>query len=189
MGASSSIYIRLNGEQRGPFGLEQLRELAEAGVVTPQSEASTQAAGPWTRLQDLPGCTGIFPERRQFQFKAREFEPVNRADAIPVDHRELIAAANRGRNPPLPGKPPTTPNDVIEILQENTRVQLRHERPVDPTRPPNRRRRDYLLVMTVVNGCFAASLFLGGGGIFALSGMVIASSGITWVMFGVMDRY
>ncbi len=186
---SPPLFVRLHRETRGPFTLDQLRELAEAGVITPETAASAQAAGPWSPLRDLPDGGGLFRARPQFQFKARDFEAVNRPEAAPVDHRALIAAANQGRAPPPGGRPAASSNEVVEILQENTRLQLQHERPVDLTPRPNRRRRDYLIAMTVVNGFFVASLLYGGGGIFALSGIVICSAGITWIMFGVMDRY
>ncbi len=184
-----TFFVRLNGVTRGPFTPDQLRELAEVGVVTPQAVASAQAAGPWSRLQDLPGGAGLFRERPQFQFKPREFERANLPDAAPVDHRELIAAAGRGKRQPPADRPPPTANDVKELLRENTRIQLQHEKPVDLTPRPNRRWRDFLIAMTVVNGFFVASLLFGGGGVFALSGIVIGSAGITWIMFGVMDRY
>ncbi len=186
---SPILFVRLDGKTRGPFTPNQLREMAEAGVITPQTEASAQAAGPWSTLEELPDRGGLFRTRPHYQFKAREFEPVNRQDAAPVDHQALIAASQQGQKRPPANPPPQPPNEVVDILQENTRIQLQHEKPVDLTPRPNRRRRDYLIAMTVVNGFFVASLLFGGGGIFALSGIVICSAGITWIMFGVMDRY
>ena len=184
------FFVRLNGEPHGPFATEQLRELADVGVVTPQTEAALDAAGPWTTLCALPESAGIFPDRRQFQFKARVFESVNRSDTPPVDHRELIAAAQRGGNAPAatrPAAPP--PGDPLQIVRENTRVQLLHEKPVDLTPPPNRRQRDYLILMTAVNGCFVVTMVLSGVSVFAVSGIVLTSVSLTWVMFGVMSRY
>ena len=70
---------------------------------------------------------------------------------------------------------------------------MRHEKAVDLTPRPNQRLRDYLILMVLVNGFFAADLILTrdsmASSIFGLSGIVLASAGITWIMFGVMSRY
>ena len=58
---------------------------------------------------------------------------------------------------------------------------------------PNRRLRDWLVILAVINGLFVWLLFANKGNVtvqmFALGGMVILSAGITWIMFFVMDRY
>jgi hypothetical protein len=189
-------YLLIGNEVRGPFTPDQLRKLAEVGAITPETDASARAAGPWSKLQDRPDCAEFFPERRQFQFKAREFENVNQAPEPPVDHRELIAAANR-RPDAVPGVPPPLPppaaNDVLDIVRETTRAQTRHEKAVDLTPRPNQRLRDYLILMVLVNGFLVADFILTRGSmvtsIFSLSGIVLFSAGITWIMFGVMSRY
>jgi hypothetical protein len=132
------------------------------------------------------------------RFRARLFEEVNRSSAPPVDLHALIAAANRpaplqaGAEPPRPaGAAP--PNELVQILRENARIQAGFEKPVDLTPPPNRRRFDYLILMIPGNGFFAAALVAGWGHptvmVYALGGMVIFSVGVTWVMYGVMGRY
>lgn len=189
-------YLLIGNEVRGPFTPDQLRTLAEVRAITPETHASAHAAGPWLKVQGRPDCAEIFPERRQFQFKGRAFENVNQAPAPPVDHRELIAAANR-RPDAVPGapspRPPPAANDVLDIVRETTRAQTRHEKAVDLTPRPNRRLRDYLILMVLVNGFFVADLILTRGSmvtsIFGLSGIVFSSAGITWIMFGVMSRY
>ncbi len=185
MSTPPAIFVRIDDAVRGPFTCEQLRTLGEVGTITPKTEASAHAAGPWSKLQDRPNCAEIFPPHRKFQFKAREFENVNQPP-------EMQAADRRppGTPPPLP---PSAAISALEIVQENMRAQAQCEPPVDLRPPPNRRRRDYLVVMAVVNGFFVASLILGRGDetvtVFGFSGMVMASAAITWVMYGVMSRY
>ena len=185
MSAPPASFVRINDAVRGPFTRDQLRTLAEVDVITPETEASAQPAGPWSKLRDAPDCAEIFPPRRQFQFKAREFENVNQPPAP-----SAAGPAPPGTPPPL--LPPAAV-DVMEIARENTRIQAGYEKPLDLTPPPNRRRRDYLLLMAVANGFFVASLILGRGNamvmVFSFSGIVISSAAITWVMYGVMSRY
>jgi hypothetical protein len=189
MDAMPSTYLLLANEVRGPYSSDQLQVLAEVGAVTPDTGASARPDGPWLPLRQRPDAAQIFPARREFQFKAPEFERLNRAPGPPADHREGIAAAQGG--PAEPPRPP--PNDVLEIVRATTRIQAQFEKSVDLTPRPNRRLRDYLLAMALVNGFFGAAILFGHGSpatlIYGLSGIVIASSGITWVMFGVMDRY
>jgi hypothetical protein len=81
----------------------------------------------------------------------------------------------------------------MEILRENARFQARTEKPVDLTSRSNRRRRDYLILMIVVNGFFIWRLIAGWGNpittLYSLAGLIVFSVGITWVVYGVMDRY
>ncbi len=123
---------------------------------------------------------------------------MNRSAAPPVDHRALIAAANRPGPAAKEGEPPRSAgvaprNEVVEILRENARTQAPFEKPVDLTPRPNRRRLDYLVLMAAGNGLFCLGLVLGWGNpsvmVFSFSGAVIFSGGITWVMYGVMDHY
>ena len=186
------LFLRLTGEIRGPFGRQRLRELAETGVITPATEAAEQRDGPWQSVGDLPGGAELFPERARLQFKAREFEHLNQSGTLPVDHRALIAAAQGPKVPRAATAPAKRPGDIEEILRLNR--EREKEAGLDQLKPqprrPNRRRRDYLFLMTAVNGFFAWSLFGGWGNpVFSIAGIVIFSIGITWIMYVVMDRY
>ncbi len=192
--APPSLYLRLQGAVRGPFTVEQLGELSDGGVITPGTEAAADQAGPWTPLETLPQSAGLFRAPRQFKFKAREFETVNRQALPPVDHRELIAAANRPA-PPRGSTPPTPPpNDVVQILQSVTRKQAAHEPPMEIKRRSNRRRRDYLLLMVPVNIILITALVRSGVHNPAMFVSLIAAAGVlnagaAWLIFFVMDRY
>jgi hypothetical protein len=198
MSQPTALFLRLNQEVRGPFGPELLAELAHSGVITPATEASADVAGPWIPLQALGDCGRMFPLRPAVRFKTKAFENVNRASYPAVDLPAIIAAANRpppataAAEPPRPANP-GPPIDVMEILRENARFQARTEKPVDLTSRSNRRRRDYLILMIVVNGFFIWRLIAGWGNpvttLYSLAGLIVFSVGITWVVYGVMDRY
>jgi hypothetical protein len=187
------LFLRLNNETRGPFAWDRLRELAESGVITPATEASLHADGPWTAITETGDYAGIFPQRVQLHFKARPFKKVNLPSESPVDHHALIAAANQGK-PALPtgGQPAAKPkNEVENILQLNREREkqagLDELKPMPPR--PNHRRRDYWII--IIGGNLAILLGLG-----SIAGLIITSmlaafftAGITWVMYGVMSRY
>lgn len=188
------LFLRLNNEVRGPFEWDRLCELAESGVITPATESSPGGNGPWTAIRDAGDYSGVFPLRAQFQFKARPFEAVNRPSDPPVDHPALIAAANRGRPASPASGPPAvarTTNEVEDILRLNReyekRAGLDQLKPMPPV--PNRRRRDYLMLLIVGNLVLFFGLNAIGG--LALGGMVAAvfTLVITWAMYGVMDKY
>ena len=193
MPALLPLFVRLNGVVRGPFTPEQLGQLAEAGAIAPETEASTTAGGPSVRLQEFPDCAALFPGRLGSEAKA--FETVNGPTGHPVELRELIAFANQmprqSGGVPVPIAP--RPNDVLEILLENARVQAQYEKPVVLARRPNRRLIDYLILMTLVNGFFLGAIILCWGNSvvfgFGIGGIAIFSAAITWTMFGVMNRY
>jgi hypothetical protein len=178
--------------------MELLAELAQSGVITPDTEASPEAAGPWIPLRAIEDCPSFFPVRPEVRFKSPTFDNVNLAPALPVDHHALIAAANRPAPPPAkPGAQGTagTPkaNEVVEILRENARIQAQFEKPLDLTPRSNRRRVDYLILMILVNGFFIWRMLASQGDpttmVYSFSGIILFSVGITWVMYGVMDRY
>ena len=188
------LFLRLNNEVRGPFGKDQLRELAELWVITPATEVSESSAGPWTRIQEVTGCADVFRERTQYQFKAKEFAKLNLDTTPPVDHRELIAAANRGKStapgffPPASSKSPTTVEEVLKLNRERERqAGLDVLKPMP--RAINRRRRDYWIVLIVGNLVFFFGLNAIGGPVVGGLMAFFFTIGITWVMYGVMDKY
>jgi hypothetical protein len=198
MSQPTALFLRINQKIRGPFSPELLTELAQSRVITPATEASASATGPWIPLQSVGGCAELFPERPELGFKSQAFENANPASAPPVDHHALIAAANRPPHPPATAQSPSQinispPNEVVEILRENARIQAQFEKPLDLTPRSNRRLVDYLIVLAVVNGFFAWCLVANWGDpnmmVYSFSGIVAFSLGLTWVMYGVMDRY
>ena len=88
MPALLPLFVRLNGEVRGPFTPEQLGQLAEVGAITAETEVSTSAAGPLVRLQEFPACAALLSGCLGSEAKA--FETVNGPTGHPVELRELM---------------------------------------------------------------------------------------------------
>ena len=88
-------------------------------------------------------------------------------------------------------RPPES--DVVKMLRANHEARKAVETPIDPAKPKNRKRRDYILVM-VAGNAFLIGLFWflpsnAVTAIFALSGIVLFSIGVTWAFFMVMSDY
>lgn len=193
-----AIFVRIDDEVRGPFTPDQLQQLAEVGAITPETAAAANAGGPWAALREMPACDELFPPPAHFQFKARSFEPVNRAEQAPVDHRALIAAASRPSASSAAGPasaPAATHNEVFDILRENrAREQQAGLDELAPLPPrPNRRRRDFLLLLIGGNLLFLTGFLTVPRNVvtvlFAFSGAVFYTASLVWVMYGVMNRY
>jgi hypothetical protein len=142
-------FVRIAGELRGPLGAEQLRSLAEAEVIAPETAVRDGANGPWVALATQAICADVFPPRRALGFKAAEFEEINKAEGPAIDPNEIAAQAQRapasfrGREvivAPL-GRRGTLahedPNEVQQIVQEVGRKIAAH---APPETPPAKRR-------------------------------------------------
>lgn len=111
-GASPSsgpdFYVRgLNdAEARGPFTVEQLTSLAEAGQVTAETYYYDVATEQWLALggnADLKAK--IWPEKQKLGFKEKEFKAVNRSDdsSAPITVQQFLDAAE-GKTDDTKGK-------------------------------------------------------------------------------------
>ena len=159
-----SLYLRLGGRARGPLYVEQLRELAAAGTITPATEACADADGPWMPLQALPVRVLLFTDGAPL--KMPEFERANLASSPPIDHRDLIVAAHRPMtfgpvDPQLPRPAPASPeHDIHELLKGNLRKEkARGLHKLAPLlRRRSRRRRDYLILLSVIGAVIFGTL-------------------------------
>lgn len=122
------------------------------------------------------------PAPRKFTFKPKEFERVN-----------LPRPETGADTPPAP---PPAANDVVAIRQELRAREIAAG--LDTLKPPDRprsnlRRRDYWLLLVLGNGAIVGVAALVGFNImtvvYAFSGVILYTIGLTWVMWGVMDRY
>jgi hypothetical protein len=162
------LFLIIGGEIRGPFQPEQLRQLVEGGAITPATDASYAATGPWRVLSGHPESANLFPQRSEIHFKPAEFETVNRATVPPVDHRELIAWANLPPPPSAflrqdsaaPAIPKPEPvNEVLEIVREVARVDARYEKPmVFPSRRQQYRHLIHYLILAAIGTGAVASI-------------------------------
>ncbi|HTL66591.1 MAG TPA: DUF4339 domain-containing protein [Lacunisphaera sp.] len=97
--ANQEIYVRNadDTEARGPFTLEQVISLVEAGQVTAQTYFYDQATEQWLMIEASPEMkAAIWPEKKKLGFKQKEFKVVNEevaADAKGINVEDFLAAA------------------------------------------------------------------------------------------------
>lgn len=96
--ATQELYLRnaTDTEPRGPFDLEQLTSLADAGQVTAETLIYDATAEQWRALgTNAELMAAVFPEKRKLALKAKEIKTLNQTDdkarAITVD--DMLAAA------------------------------------------------------------------------------------------------
>lgn len=82
--------------------------------------------------------------------------------------------------------------DVADTLKQNFARQKREEHPLDLSKPHSRRKRDYWIVLCAVNVLLIGSMVVFPGvvtSLFAISGMILFTTGFSWVMWFVLDDY
>lgn len=133
----------------------------------------------------LPACDmPDEPEapRRHYQLKPKEFERLN----------ETRPQSEETATPVPPA------NDVFALQQQlrEREIAAGMDELAPPDRPrPNRRRRDYWLLMVLINGTLLPLAFWGlrtGNAvlaIYALSGAVFTTLAVTWIIWVLLDRY
>lgn len=106
--ATQEIYIRnaSETEARGPFSLQQVADLAEAGQVTADTLVYDAESEQWVALNakaDL--MASVFPEKKKLALKSKEFKALNKPqeDAKEISVADMLAAAE-GRTEDTKGK-------------------------------------------------------------------------------------
>ena len=146
------------------------------------------------------------PPRKYYQLKPREFEVVNHPPSPAGAHagtqhtkkiemRELYEQA-RTPGPVLNTTPKVAEkNQIHAILQDNlARANAAGLNTLAPKpKRRSRRMRDFFLVLVPLDAFFAYAAFgpFSNVGLMAygVAGLIIATLGLTWVMFFVMDDY
>lgn len=108
MATQQELYIRnaTETEARGPFNVQQVADLAEAGQVTPETLVYDANAEQWVAFKDQPELlAAIFPEKKKLSLKAKEIKTLNKADeaAKPITVNDMLDAAE-GRTDETKGK-------------------------------------------------------------------------------------
>lgn len=96
--APTELYIRnpSDAEARGPFSLQQVTDLAEAGQVNHETLVHDAATGDWKPISALPELAkAVFPEKKKLSLKPKEVKTLNRLEdaAKPIDVNEMLDAA------------------------------------------------------------------------------------------------
>jgi hypothetical protein len=107
--ANQEIYVRgvNDTEARGPFSLEQLASLVEAGQVTVDTYYYDAATEQWLLLSGNPEMKAVlWPEKKRMGFKHKEFKAVNEEkteSAPPITVQDFLNAAE-GKTDETKGK-------------------------------------------------------------------------------------
>jgi hypothetical protein len=97
--ATQEIYVRgaSDTEARGPFTMEQLVSLVEAGQVTTETYFYDSVTEQWLLISSSPQMKGLlWPEKKKMGFKQKEFKAVNEDktnSASPITVQQFLAAA------------------------------------------------------------------------------------------------
>lgn len=106
--ATQEIYIRneTDTEARGPFNVEQISSLADAGQVTAETLVYDSTTEQWVALGSNPELMAVaFPEKKKLSLKAKEIKTLNKPDenAKAITVNDMLAAAE-GRTDDTKGK-------------------------------------------------------------------------------------
>jgi GYF domain 2 len=107
--ANQEIYVRgaNDTEARGPFTMEQLVSLVEAGQVTAETYFYDAGTEQWLLVGSSPEMkAALWPEKKKMGFKQKEFQVINeeRPDSSPpITVHEFLAAAE-GKTEDTKGK-------------------------------------------------------------------------------------
>lgn len=106
--AMQELYIRneTDTEARGPFNLQQVADLAEAGQVTDETLVYDATTEQWVTLgSNAELKAAIFPEKKKLSLKAKEIKTLNKQDdtAKPITVNDMLDAAE-GRTDDTKGK-------------------------------------------------------------------------------------
>jgi hypothetical protein len=165
-------YIKTESGTTGPHSLDALRQMAELRAFTEEALVAQENSTEWTLLRDL------------IELHAELFPPAARKFTLKEKSIDVINIKNNG----------DTPITVEAILHANlTRQQVSEPALSFEVKRPNRRHRDYWLLM-IAGNLFGATLavFLPHNPfvmVFLLSFFVVFNLGLYWVAFHVMARY
>lgn len=137
------------------------------------------------------------PPRKVYGFKEREFARDNAPGGTPPPTVQDLAKLAGVHHDPRPrsGAPKAgDPNDVYKVLEQNRRVERQHNLDaIEIRKIRTRRRRDYLLLLVGGNLFIAGFVLLLGVNfvtlMFGFGGVIVFSTGLTWIMWQVMGRY
>ena len=107
--ANQEIYVRSvnDTEARGPFSMEQLSSLVEAGQITLDTYYYDATTEQWLLISSNAEMKGVlWPEKKRMGFKHKEFKAVNedKSDsAPPITVQDFLAAAE-GKTDETKGK-------------------------------------------------------------------------------------
>jgi hypothetical protein len=120
---------------RGPFNLEKLKSLAEAGQVDRESLYYDAATENWKKVGDNPGlCAHLFPEKVKLTLKKKSPVAGPQEAEIPEAKRPAPAISLKKRSEPQPKPEPSAPATPEEAPAQAPKLETA---PVQaPSEPP-----------------------------------------------------
>jgi len=159
--------LNVDGKISGPFSDTALQEMASVRAFDGSALLAPEATEDWKAVRDLPELHAqLFPPRKTISFKAKVIE------SLPETNNEPIS--------------------VDQILHENvvveSKIPLKKGR-----RHVDRRRRDFLFALILLNGAVAAAWYYlprdKDYDTIALAIAGLITGGLYWVFYQMMDRY
>jgi hypothetical protein len=139
------------------------------------------------------------PPRKVYGFKEREFKRDNApagAEPPAPSVQDLAKLAGHHHYPSARKSGPKAgdPNDVFAVLQQNRRMEQRHNLDaIEIKKIRSRKWRDYWIGLIGVNAFIVGTVLLVGPNIvsvmFGLAGVVLFSCSYTWLMWQIISRY
>ncbi len=96
--STQELYIRnaTETEARGPFNVEQVTDLADAGHVSPETLIYDATTEQWVALSSNPELMAVvFPQKRKLTLKTKAIQTLNQVDATakPITVNDMLDAA------------------------------------------------------------------------------------------------
>jgi len=161
------FHLKVGEKITGPFSEPALEEMASVRVFDADDLLAPEGTEDWKPVRETPELLArFFPPRKTISLKAKAIE------VVPVENTETIT--------------------VDQILQDNLAAEARTPRK-KLKRLPNRRRRDFLYAIILLNGViWAAYYYLPQSQetkIAAASASALITIGTYWLFYQIMDRY
>jgi len=159
--------LKVGEKITGPFSDAALEEMASVRVFDADAQLALEGTDDWKTVREITELHArFFPQKKSLSFKAKQI------DITEVKNTEVIS--------------------VDQILQENMAAEASAPQKKFK-RLPNRRRRDFLFSIIVINGViWGAYYFLPRSQeikVAAVSASALITVGTYWLFYQIMDRY
>lgn len=159
--------LKVGEKITGPFSDAALEEMASVRVFDADAQLALEGTEDWKTVREMPELfVRFFPQKKSLSFKAREIEVIEEksSETISVDQILLENAA------------------AAALVPQKKLKRL-----------PNRRRRDFLFSIVLMNGVIWGAYFyfpqMQETQIAAVSASALVTVGTYWLFYQIMDRY
>ncbi|MFT3869601.1 MAG: DUF4339 domain-containing protein [Nibricoccus sp.] len=159
--------LKVGEKITGPFSDAALEEMASVRVFDADAQLAPEGTEDWKAVREIPELLArFFPQKKSLSLKAKQIEVVEETNT------ETIS--------------------VDQILLENAAAEAQVPRKKLKSLP-NRRRRDFLFSVVLLNGLIWGAYFyfppMQETQIAAASASALVTVGTYWLFYQIMDRY